>query len=83
MIKASLCKWTWSGRVEAEDKVWVGILVSTTGAAMVAAAGKFGRKHQLEVSAALEGVDSNSRRKMLSNVMGAVRICLTALLPWD
>jgi len=48
------------------------------GAAMVAAAGKFGRKHQLEVFAALEGVDSNSRRKMLSNVMGAALVAMPA-----
>eukprot|EP00959_Pyramimonas_sp_CCMP1952_P161449 3376023-Pyramimonas_sp.AAC.1 len=41
-------------------------------AAMVAAAAKFGRKHQLEVVAALEEVDNNSRRAMLRTAMGAV-----------
>merc|ERR1719329_1737084 len=48
------------------------------GVAMVAAAGKLGRKHQLEVSAALEEVDSTSRRTMIRNVMGTALAVMPA-----
>jgi len=48
------------------------------GAAMVAAAAKFGRKHQLEVSAALEESDNNTRRAMLRNAMGAALATIPA-----
>jgi len=50
----------------------------SAGRAMVAAAAKFGRKHQLEVSAALEEVDSNSRRAMLRSAMGAALATIPA-----
>lgn len=41
---------------------------------MVRAAGKLGRQHQMEVSAALEEADNASRRALMRNSLTAVRI---------
>eukprot|EP00238_Polyblepharides_amylifera_P000688 CAMPEP_0196570308 /NCGR_PEP_ID=MMETSP1081-20130531/337_1 /TAXON_ID=36882 /ORGANISM="Pyramimonas amylifera, Strain CCMP720" /LENGTH=706 /DNA_ID=CAMNT_0041886673 /DNA_START=104 /DNA_END=2224 /DNA_ORIENTATION=- len=51
---------------------------SYAGAAMISAAGKFGRKHQMDVSAAIDGADSSSKRELLRNAMTAALVALPA-----